>query len=78
MCQRLSKSGSNFDGKIVSDKKLLLNGVTSSAYLVEPKLWNVGEPNLYDIEYTLYVDEPIDKVKAYFGIRRIDIDGIKY
>ena len=70
----------NFEGKIVSERDFPLSGETSicAVMLSEPKLWNVGEPNLYDIEYTLYVDsQPIDNVKSYFGIRRIDIDGYK-
>lgn len=70
----------NFEGKIVSERDFPLSGETSicAVMLSEPKLWNVGEPNLYDIEYTLYVDShPIDNVKSYFGIRRIDIDGYK-
>ena len=70
----------NFERKIVSERDFPLSGETSicAVMLSEPKLWNVGEPNLYDIEYTLYVDsQPIDNVKSYFGIRRIDIDGYK-
>ena len=41
-------------------------------------LWNVGEPNLYDVKFTLLVKgAPVDSVNSYFGIRRIDIDGKK-
>ena len=74
------KTEITFEGKIVSEQNFPLSGKTSfcAVTLSEPKFWNVGEPNLYDIEFTLYVDDqPTDNVKSYFGIRRIDIDGYK-
>ncbi len=67
------------------DEKLLveevaLHGVANcNAIKVSPVyLWNVGEPNLYDVVYTLFVEnEKVDEVRGYFGIRRIDVDGYK-
>jgi len=69
-----------FDGKTVCENEYSLCGVTSVCVfnVKNPKLWSVGEPNLYDIEYTLLINgKETDKVNAYFGIRRIDIDGHK-
>lgn len=37
-------------------------------------LWSPNNPNLYDVEFTLYKnDEVIDSVKSYFGMRKISI-----
>src|SRR5699024_1362445 len=38
--------------------------------------WSPESPNLYDIEFTLYKDhEVVDKVKSYFGMRKISIEN---
>ena len=34
------------------------------------KLWNVGAPNLYDLEISL---DDSDKVKSYFGMRKVEL-----
>ena len=70
----------SFQGKKVCENEFRLSGTTSvCAFSVpNPKLWNVGEPNLYDIRYTLYKNgKQIDEVTSYFGIRRVDIDGYR-
>ena len=41
--------------------------------LDEVHLWGIGEGNLYDLELTF--DQ--DKVKSYFGLREIKMDGMK-
>lgn len=74
------KTTVSYNGKKVCENEFDLCGVTSVCTFTvkEPKLWGVGEPNLYDIDYTLLIDgKSVDKVKGYFGIRRIDIDGFK-
>ena len=39
-------------------------------------LWNVGEPNLYDLQLSLYDgEEAQDEVSSYFGLRTIGFDG---
>jgi len=44
----------------------------------EPKLWNVGEPNLYDLKLVLKRDgRAIDTVESYFGLRSISFEGKK-
>lgn len=74
------KTKVSYSGKTVCENEFELCGVTSTCVIniPDPKPWNVGEPNLYDIDYTLIIDgKETDKVKSYFGIRRIDIDGYK-
>ena len=66
------------DGEKVADEGFSLQGtVSSQSFKVSKiKLWAAGEPNLYDVVYTLVIDgKSVDTVKGYFGIRRIDIDG---
>ena len=66
------------EGEKVADESFALCGVTTSHSfdVSQIKLWAAGEPNLYDVTYTLYVGEKaVDTVNSYFGIRRIDIDG---
>ncbi len=41
--------------------------------LDEVHLWGIGEGNLYDLELTFEQD----KVKSYFGLREITMDGMK-
>lgn len=68
------------DGKPAAKEIFSVSGVVSTqSFSVKPvKLWNVGEPNLYDVRFTLVVDgKDVDTVESYFGIRRVDIDGYK-
>ncbi len=51
------------------DNKLVLN-------LKKLHLWEVGNPNLYDLELTLLDGKTVvDSVKSYFGMRSVKIDG---
>ncbi len=57
-----------------------LEGTVTNAMLeVSPvHFWAPGQPNLYDVKYTLLrAGKEIDQVYSYFGIRRIDISGQK-
>ncbi len=71
------KASASFGGKTVGEASCTITGSTASLELTvsEVHLWNVGEPNLYDITYTLTDGENVDTAAGYFGIRRIDIDG---
>ncbi len=72
------KADAIFDGKVVGsetvpatwrDNKLVLN-------LKELHLWEVGNPNLYDLNLTLLKgSKTIDQVKSYFGMRSVKIEG---
>ena len=44
----------------------------------DAQLWNVGEPNLYDLRLTLRRDgEAVDELASYFGLRTISFEGMK-
>jgi len=44
----------------------------------DPKLWTVGQPNLYDLQLTLARSgQVLDTVSSYFGLRTISFDGKK-
>lgn len=69
-----------FENKLITQAITPLSGqVSQFAVTVKPvSLWDVGAPNLYDVQYTLFIDgEKVDEVISYFGIRRIDIDGYR-
>ena len=68
----------SLEGEKLVDKTFKLDGIsTSQSFEVSKvKLWAAGEPNLYDVVYTLIINgQAVDTVESYFGIRRIDIDG---
>lgn len=62
-----------FKGEKAASVSAKLNGriCSFSVPLPCPKLWNPGEPNLYDL--TLECGE--DKVRSYFGMRKVAIRG---
>lgn len=40
------------------------------------KTWEVGNPNLYDVKFKVYLNnELIDEVGSYFGLRKIAVDA---
>ncbi len=70
----------SFKGETLFSEIFPVDGVvnTYTASVSPVYLWDIGQPNLYDITYTLIVNKKeVDKVESYFGIRRIDIDGYK-
>lgn len=70
----------SYKGECAAKQTFALYGTQSrAACKVAPvHLWAPGEPNLYDVKYTLFVGgKQTDSVCSYFGIRRIDIDGKK-
>ena len=47
--------------------------------LSEKHLWNVGEPELYDLVLELAENgETVDRLDSYFGLRSIWFDGMKF
>lgn len=47
---------------------------TFSIELDAVKLWDVGQPNLYDVTYTLCVEgTAVDTVASYFGVRTVEL-----
>ena len=72
------KAVASFNGKVMAretvdalwrDNKIVLD-------LKKLYLWEVGSPNLYDLELTLYDgSKVVDSVKGYFGMRSVKIQG---
>ncbi|MBQ8551708.1 MAG: beta-galactosidase [Clostridia bacterium] len=74
------KIEASFEGKPMASRTITLSGKVSQGTFTVSEVypWNVGEPNLYDVRYTLIIDgKDVDTADGYFGIRRIDIDGYK-
>ena len=70
----------SFEGDIEGEVEVNVDGANARALLLveHAHLWNVGEPNLYDLKLTLKKDgKAIDKVDSYFGLRTISFDGMK-
>ncbi len=64
-----------YEGKEMgSFKKLAENTVCGEIKLDEIHLWEVGNGRLYDLEITFGED----KIKSYFGLRNVKIDGYKF
>lgn len=65
-----------YNGKEVG--KVTVNNATSNIMvqipLDETHLWEVGKGELYDLEF----DFGDDKVKSYFGLREVKLDGFKF
>jgi beta-galactosidase/beta-glucuronidase len=75
--EKVVKLTALYDNKVVAEKTLKTNSnVLKTAIKIEnPKLWNVGDPNLYDLIIETTADNQVDSVKTYFGIRKIDYSG---
>ena len=74
------KATATFDGKPAGCAEALVDGNHAKLTLKveDPKIWTVGEPNLYDLELKLCKDgQIIDTVGSYFGLRTISFDGKK-
>lgn len=66
----------SYKGEFVSEAKAVscCNTATFSLDVPSPHLWDVGKPELYDIEITAGED----KITSYFGMRSVDIEGNKF
>ncbi|MBD8068658.1 glycoside hydrolase family 2 protein [Bacillus sp. PS06] len=54
----------------------LSTNIASEFYAWRVLHWSPQDPNLYDVEFTLYKDdEIIDRVQSYFGMRKISIEN---
>jgi beta-galactosidase/beta-glucuronidase len=50
--------------------------VAAGAMVRQPRLWNVNQPNLYDVTLTLRRGaETLDRVESYFGFRTIGLEN---
>ncbi|MBO7386164.1 MAG: beta-galactosidase [Clostridia bacterium] len=74
------KAEASFEGAYETEAEADADSGRTRLMLIieEPKLWNVGEGNLYDLKLTLSRNgETLDEVKSYFGLRTISFDGGK-
>lgn len=64
-----------FEGREIGSSRARVTGqrVALTVNLSEIHLWGPGEPNLYDLEVTLYGDDNIDTVTSYFGMRTVTL-----
>ena len=66
----------SYKGQAVAETTVPVHtGITDFSVTVEnPQLWDVGQPNLYDLCYELTVNgETVDTVSAYCGFRTIEL-----
>ena len=69
------KAEVSYKGEFVSSCECAVNGSNYADFTLEvknPKLWNPGAPELYDIKFTL---DDTDTLNSYFGMRKVEIDG---
>ncbi len=70
-----------YQGKAVSEicKKTSAQRLIAELSVPSPILWNPGDPHLYDLEITLKSASGEDRVRTYFGMRKIEWDqnGLK-
>ena len=77
----LLKAEASFEGEYVTEAECDAAGNAARLLMIvpEPKLWNVGEGNLYDLKLSLTRDgAALDEVKSYFGLRTIELKGGKF
>lgn len=77
------KPGSELHARIVSGGRVVATGMVSIDHdkvpmalsISNPRLWGVGQPNLYDITFEVRRNEEVlDRVKSYFGFREVGVD----
>ncbi|MCE5273478.1 beta-galactosidase [bacterium] len=66
------------DGKKIASATLPAGQTTPfSLKIPQPRLWQISDPFLYDLEFTLERDgKVVDRVKSYFGLREVTVEGI--
>jgi hypothetical protein len=64
------------DGKILSSSSGKSTPTPLLLSIPNPRLWSPNDPYLYDLEVTLEnaKGQPVDKVKGYFGMRKISLE----
>ena len=70
----------SFEGEYEAEIEAEADGQNARMLMLieNPRLWNAGEPNLYDLTLTLKADgEVMDQIQSYFGLRTVSFDGMK-
>ena len=74
------KAEAFYEGEYETEAELDADGGRVNLMLLfeDPKLWNPGEPRLYELRLSLLKDGvALDRVKSYFGLRTVSFDGKK-
>ena len=75
------KAQASFESEYETEAELDADGKQVRLLLMieNPRLWNVGEPNLYDLRLTLNRDGvALDTVDSYFGLRTLSFDNNRF
>ena len=75
------KAAASYKGKPMGEASAASDGCAAEVAipLYEKHLWNVGEPELYDLRLALEKDgEVTDHIESYFGLRSVWFDGMKF
>ena len=75
------KAKASYKGAAMGEASAASDGCAAQVtiHLKEKHLWNVGEPELYDLELSLEKDgETVDCLTSYFGLRSVWFDGMKF
>ena len=61
----------------IHESEFNITGRQATAYIDIPdaKLWTLEEPNLYDLKVTINTG---DTFTSYFGMRKVELDGLKF
>ncbi len=75
------RAAASYKGEAMGEASALSDGCAAEVTIAlrEKHLWNVGEPELYDLTLELLAgDEVLDHVDSYFGLRSVHFDGLKF
>lgn len=75
------KVSASYEGREMGSANIRTDGMQAEITLplAEKHLWNVGEPNLYDLALSLESDGRIvDHIDSYFGLRNVWFDGMSF
>lgn len=74
--QRLIRASIFYEGKLCACETVSLSacGVSFCMQVAQAKMWDVLQPNLYDVVYELLDGETVqDTVRSYFGFRTVEV-----
>lgn len=80
------KSGLRFQARVMADGNAVgegcgtvTSGIPIQVPLKEYRVWNPGDPFLYDMTLTILDgDHQVDRVESYFGLRKIHVQGHRF
>ena len=57
----------------VASAELADPGAPTVLTLPQPHAWSPDDPFLYDVEVTYHASESVDRVRSYFGLRKVEV-----